>query len=221
MKTLVIGSSGQLGHDRMSTFGEAAIGLTHADIDVTDGIGVSRIVREQRGSMAIAAIGLAFPLFLLFGVLAVDVGNRYVHKRELQTQADAGALAAASAFTHPCDAGAISASAESYAGKDHNVFANLPASGSSRIFLLNQPNFAGQAKPGDSELTGNPCADNAVDVTVNVQSPRWAEFDKILNDVSAQVDTQTLAELYKQVDVDRLDAKDVASAWLKSKGFVP
>ena len=98
-----------------------------------------RIVREQRGSMAIAAIGLAFPLFLLFGVLAVDVGNRYVHKRELQTQADAGALAAASAFTHPCDAAAISASAESYAGKDHNVFANLPASGSSRTTASVRP----------------------------------------------------------------------------------
>ena len=48
MKTLVIGSSGQLGQDLMSTFGEKTVGLTHTDIDVTDGIGVSRIVREQR-----------------------------------------------------------------------------------------------------------------------------------------------------------------------------
>jgi dTDP-4-dehydrorhamnose reductase len=48
VKTLVIGSSGQLGQDLMSAFGESAVGLTHADIDVTDGIGVSRIVREQR-----------------------------------------------------------------------------------------------------------------------------------------------------------------------------
>ena len=48
MKTLVIGSSGQLGQDLMSTFGEKTVGLTHTDIDVTDGISVSRIVREQR-----------------------------------------------------------------------------------------------------------------------------------------------------------------------------
>ena len=47
MKTLVIGSSGQLGHDLMKSFGEKTVGLTHADIDVTDGVGVSRIVREQ------------------------------------------------------------------------------------------------------------------------------------------------------------------------------
>jgi dTDP-4-dehydrorhamnose reductase len=32
----------------MSTFGEQSLGLTHTDIDVTDGVGVSHIVREQR-----------------------------------------------------------------------------------------------------------------------------------------------------------------------------
>jgi dTDP-4-dehydrorhamnose reductase len=32
----------------MRTFGEQTVGLTHADVDVTDGIGVSRIVREQQ-----------------------------------------------------------------------------------------------------------------------------------------------------------------------------
>jgi len=48
VKTLVIGSSGQLGQDLMSTFGEKTVGLTHGDVDVTDGINVSRIMREQR-----------------------------------------------------------------------------------------------------------------------------------------------------------------------------
>ena len=48
MRTLVIGSSGQLGQDLMRTLGDGAIGLTHADVDVTDGVGVSRILREHR-----------------------------------------------------------------------------------------------------------------------------------------------------------------------------
>ena len=48
MRTLVIGSSGQLGQDVMRTLGDGAIGLTHADVDVTDGVGVSRILREHR-----------------------------------------------------------------------------------------------------------------------------------------------------------------------------
>ncbi|MCA9876577.1 MAG: dTDP-4-dehydrorhamnose reductase [Thermomicrobiales bacterium] len=46
MSVLIIGAAGQLGQDLMKAFGEDAIGLGHGDIDVTDGIGVSRIVRE-------------------------------------------------------------------------------------------------------------------------------------------------------------------------------
>jgi osmoprotectant transport system substrate-binding protein len=47
-----------------------------------------------------------------------------------------------------------------------------------------------------------------------------AAFEKILNDVSAQVDTATLTDLYKQVAVDHTDVATVAKTWLKSKGFV-
>ena len=47
-----------------------------------------------------------------------------------------------------------------------------------------------------------------------------AAFEKILNDVSAKIDTATLADLYKQVAVDKKDTKDVAKAWLKANGFV-
>src|SRR5881628_3286224 len=89
-----------------------------------------RINREQRGSIAIAAAVL-MPVLLSLGILAADIGNAYVHKRELQTQADAAALAGASAFKYPvssCDNAAITQAARSYAGGDHNVFANVPAS---------------------------------------------------------------------------------------------
>ena len=47
-----------------------------------------------------------------------------------------------------------------------------------------------------------------------------AAFSKLLDDVSAKIDTQTLADLYKQVAVDKKDLKDVASAWLKAQGIV-
>jgi dTDP-4-dehydrorhamnose reductase len=46
VRTLVIGSSGQLGQDLMRRLGNHVTGLTHAEIDVTDGVGVSRIVRD-------------------------------------------------------------------------------------------------------------------------------------------------------------------------------
>jgi osmoprotectant transport system substrate-binding protein len=44
-------------------------------------------------------------------------------------------------------------------------------------------------------------------------------FKKILNDVSAALDTATLLDLGKQVSVDNKDIAVVAKAWLQSKGF--
>ncbi len=41
MKVAVIGSTGQLGQDLMRVLGEEAVGLTHQDLDVTDGVGVA------------------------------------------------------------------------------------------------------------------------------------------------------------------------------------
>ena len=45
-------------------------------------------------------------------------------------------------------------------------------------------------------------------------------FEKILNDVSAAMDTKTLTDLGKQVSVDNKDIAAVAKAWLLSKGMV-
>jgi len=46
------------------------------------------------------------------------------------------------------------------------------------------------------------------------------QLQTLLDSVSAKIDTATLADLYKQVAVDKKDIKDVASAWLKANGFV-
>jgi osmoprotectant transport system substrate-binding protein len=47
-----------------------------------------------------------------------------------------------------------------------------------------------------------------------------AAFQKLFDDVSAKIDTATLADLYKQVAVDKKDIKAVASIWLKAQGFI-
>ena len=44
MKTLVIGSQGQLGQDLMRALGDSASGLTHQDLDVTDGVAVQQTI---------------------------------------------------------------------------------------------------------------------------------------------------------------------------------
>jgi len=45
-------------------------------------------------------------------------------------------------------------------------------------------------------------------------------FEKVLNDVSAKMDTATLTDLGKQISVDKKDVAAVAKAWLQAKGFV-
>ena len=47
-----------------------------------------------------------------------------------------------------------------------------------------------------------------------------AAFQKLFDDVSAKIDTPTLADLYKQVAVDKKDTAVVAKAWLQANGFV-
>ena len=120
-------------------------------------------LREETGAIALSVL-LLFPSLMMLGVLAVDVGNWYVHKRELQIQADAGALAAAGYYKYPCDDAAISSVARDYAGGTRNRFARLTPA---RLnFRLNQPTFFNQSKPvpPDAGMTGSPCADAAVDV---------------------------------------------------------
>jgi hypothetical protein len=141
-------------------------------------------------------VGLLFPALLGFGVLAVDVGNWYVHKRELQTQADAAALAGAAYFKYPCDDAPIAAAAHSYAGKDHNAFPNVPAARSA--FVLNQANFSGQSKPGDSDLSGGPCSDGAVDVKMTEKNVPWLFGKSLTPFINAQA----------RVNVRRLDQLD-------------
>jgi hypothetical protein len=151
-------------------------------------------------------VGLLFPVLLGFGVIAVDVGNWFVHKRELQTQADAAALAGADAFNYPCDDTAISTAAQSYAGKDHNVFANVPAARSH--LELNQPNFYGQSKPSDSGLTGSPCADKAVDVKMT-ETGAPGIFGKLFMPF---INAQARVSIFQQTTAGNVEALAVANS---------
>ena len=71
--------------------------------------------RHQRGAV-LATVAVWLPVLILFVVFVVDMGNWFAHKRHLQLQADAGALAAAGSFTFPCSDAAIEAKARSYGG---------------------------------------------------------------------------------------------------------
>ena len=55
---------------------------------------------DERGAALIFVV-IALPAFVAFGIFVVDVGNWWVHKRHLQVQADAAALAGAREFRFP------------------------------------------------------------------------------------------------------------------------
>jgi Putative Flp pilus-assembly TadE/G-like len=171
-----------------------------------------RIAREQRGAMAIT-VALLFPALLGFGVIAVDIGNWYVHKRELQTQADAAALAGAANFNYPCNDTQIQNAAKSYAGKDHNVFGNVRPEAPQ----INQPNFSGQSKPGDSNLTGSPCNDRAVDVKMTEKNVS-SIFDNLFT--APFINAQARVSIFQQTTADGAEALAVAdSAPVAAKAY--
>ena len=76
--------------------------------------------RREAGQVAVL-VALLIPVFFGLGAIVMDVGNWFVHKRHLQTQVDAAALATASHFVgcfHAPDAAntSIEARAIEYSG---------------------------------------------------------------------------------------------------------
>ena len=69
---------------------------------------------ERGGVLVILAVFL--PVLLMFGTFVVDVGNWFEHKRHLQLQVDAGALAGGGLFASPCSDAPIEQNARRYAG---------------------------------------------------------------------------------------------------------
>ena len=56
-----------------------------------------RCVRDECGQVVVL-FALLIPMFLAFAAVVMDVGNMYVHKKNLQTLVDAGAFAGATSF---------------------------------------------------------------------------------------------------------------------------
>lgn len=131
------------------------------------------VITEDDG-VATVMVALSIPFILLFCVLAIDVSNWFVHKRHLQTQADAAALAGAGAYRFPsCDDNLITNMALRYSGKGDAVATYNPPDDvktpQTRLHaVINGPQYFAQA-PGmadDTDLAGSPspCTAKLVDV---------------------------------------------------------
>jgi Flp pilus assembly protein TadG len=138
-------------------------------------------LRHESGAVLVLTL-LLMVVVLGIASYAIDTGIWFVHHGHLQTQADAAALAAAQQFQYPCTPGGtmdqqIASTVHRYDGTTattggYNAQVSVTPTASSTysasqhnlIAEIDQPNYAAQSQPGDSELTGSPCADGAIDV---------------------------------------------------------
>jgi Flp pilus assembly protein TadG len=133
---------------------------------------VSRFQRlsDPRGAtLVIVAIWL--PVLVLFATLVLDVGNWFVHKRHLQTQADAGALAAGGSFNQCFGGGgstAVENMARRYAGDTGTSNAyNSQVGGANRGALtvrINSKTYAVGGPGPDDTVEAPACTAKMVDV---------------------------------------------------------
>jgi hypothetical protein len=131
---------------------------------------------EERGG-TLVIVTLWLPVLILFAALVVDVGSWFTHKRHLQMQADAGALAAGGLFAVPCTGavdGRIEAEARKYAGDpsapaSYNAQINTSLPGNVH-FLINATKYWNEGGTSYSD-GGSPCDAQMVDVKLTEERP--------------------------------------------------
>jgi hypothetical protein len=124
---------------------------------------------EADQGAALVLFVLSLPVLILVLAFVIDVGNWFVHKRHLQLQADAGALAGGGAFTIPCSDASIEAVARTYAGDPGATPAyNLQIGGANQGETHVLINSARQWDEGGSNYSdgGGPCETKRVDVKI-------------------------------------------------------
>jgi uncharacterized membrane protein len=143
--------------------------------------------RTGRESGAVLVMFAVFaPVAILLAGFAIDTGNWWMHKRHLQVQADAAALAAAQGF-QPCSDTSIYKLAGQYGGVQSvvipggaKVFSekpeyNVPTGGAVHE-LINSQTFYEQSTPVDSSAsTAPPCTGEMVDVKLTETNLPWWE----------------------------------------------
>ena len=156
----------------------------------------SRIIaftsREEGGVLVFAA--MLMPVVLLFLALTVDIGNWWVHKRHLQLQVDAAALAGGAlfgdCFTDPAAANvAIQNEATRFGGAGGSSYnGQVGGANQGSISLLFQsPTYAAGSVPGDDTETQPPCETPSLMFDVKASEANLPLIFKIpgLSDVTA------------------------------------
>ena len=110
-------------------------------------------------------VAIVLPTLIILAVFAVDIANWYYHKRHLQTQADAGALAAAHEIkfsgTGACSSTGYDTTARNYGQQQYN--AQIGGTPSANIHIgLGQATWFGHTDA--TVVPGDPCVSSMIDV---------------------------------------------------------
>jgi hypothetical protein len=131
----------------------------------------ARASGDSRGAVMVLMAG-ALPVAVLFCVFVIDVANWFEHKRHLQTQADAAALAAAGSFMSCPDNQPILDKADEYGGTDWN--SQVGGTQGSVHMLVNSKTYYGQPGKTDSTVKeGQPCSTKMIDVKLTETDLPW------------------------------------------------
>jgi hypothetical protein len=162
--------------------------------------GFRRIGSDERGAtLLIVAVGLAAMIFIV--ALVVDVANWKIHKRHLQLQADAAALAAAGSFSVTnCLPGVMLAEAHKYGGPDasgalalyNGQVGGTPAS--NMHILMNSTGYFGDAGAGDN-TDGTPCTKQYIDIkATETDLPWFIGFGGLVSKINAHARVSVLQQ---------------------------
>jgi hypothetical protein len=130
----------------------------------------AQLAADDGGVLVIVAVSLS--TLILFAAFVIDIGNWFEHKRHLQLQADAGALAGGGLFTRcitdnvATATTAIEAEARRYAGSYPGAY-NEQVGGSNRGTVytrLNRKTYEVGGPSADDTIETNPCDAGMLDV---------------------------------------------------------
>ena len=140
----------------------------------------ARITSDERGAV-LTLVAVALLVLALAVALVLDVANWKVHKRHLQLQADAAALAAAGSFSLAnCSDTLLASQAHKYAGPDasgalalyNEQVGGTPAS--KMHVLINSSGYFGDTGAGDnSDPNGSPCTAKYIDIKATETNLPW------------------------------------------------
>jgi hypothetical protein len=178
---------------------------------------------EERGA-TLVVVGVALVALIFVTAAVVDVANWYVHKRHLQLQADAAALAGGAAFKLPgCSDAEIYTALQQYSGvkssalavnSPYNVQVGNRGDGAVHV-LVNSPDPDGYWSNGYRTNGSAPCAASKVDVKMTETDLPWflrVPFVVPAINAHAQVAFNLVSQLKGQLPIGVVDVNPQSGA---------